>query len=387
MADSLTLYRTIMAFVWESGLRLHDLRCVYTLVWALVGLLLSHQIHLARWALYRPGPAQAASKQRQLSRWLHNAQIVPAAVYRRLIQVAVRDWVGERMYLALDSTTRWGRFTIVRLALVYRGRAVPLSWVVLAHSSASVAFVDYQVVLEQAAAVLPPGSRPGLLADRAFGDYRLWQAVRDLGWHFRIRLKGSVWVYRANHTRTKVGRLWPPKGEALFLHAVWLTKRRYGPLSVALAQVRTAHGYERWAILSDEPTALHTFDEYGWRFDLEENFLDDKSAGFQLEASEIWDAAALSRLALILATATLYLVSTGTAVVATGHRREVDAHWQRGLSYFQIGWRWLHHALTHGKRLLAFLWLEPEPDPAPVFASKRQAAQPVASLSALHLET
>jgi hypothetical protein len=71
---------------------------------------------------------------------------------------------------------------------------------------------------------------------------------------------------------------------------------------------------------------LHTFDEYGLRFDLEENFLDDKSAGFQLEAGEIRDADALVRLGLILATATLYLVSTGTAIVSLGLRHAVDTH-------------------------------------------------------------
>lgn len=70
----------------------------------------------------------------------------------------------------------------------------------------------------------------------------------------------------------------------------------------------------------DQPTELATLDEYGLRFDLEENLLDDKSAGFQIESSEIRDEQALSRLGLILATTTLYLVNSGV-VVATGQRR------------------------------------------------------------------
>jgi hypothetical protein len=94
----------------------------------------------------------------------------------------------------------------------------------------------------------------------------------------------------------------------------------------------------------------------------------------------------LTRLALILATATLYLVSTGTAIVTLGLRTLVDPHWQRGLSYFQIGWRWLRHALSHQNYLLPFFWLEADPDPCPVFASKRQALIPIATLTALRLE-
>jgi hypothetical protein len=172
----------------------------------------------------------------------------------------------------------------------------------------------------------------------------------------------------------------------LFLHKVWLTDRLFGPVHLALAHAQTRSGYEEWAIVSDDPTDLHTFDEYGLRFDLEENFLDDKSAEFQLESGEIRDADALSRLALILATATLYLVSTGTAVVTLGLRTRIDTHWQRGLSYFQIGWRWIRYALAHQKYLLPFFWFDPEPDPYPALASKRQAAILIAALFALRLE-
>jgi hypothetical protein len=36
-------------------------------------------------------------------------------------------------------------------------------------------------------------------------------------------------------------------------------------------------GKESWLVSSDERTDLKTFAEYGRRFDIEENFLDDKS--------------------------------------------------------------------------------------------------------------
>ena len=39
---------------------------------------------------------------------------------------------------------------------------------------------------------------------------------------------------------------------------------------------------------SIDPTVVCTYDESGLRFDLEENFLDDESADFQLESCKIW---------------------------------------------------------------------------------------------------
>jgi len=370
----------------NSKVRFHDRRCLITFAWAIVGVLLEKSVHLSKWGVHRIGAAQAASKQRQFARWLKNAKIVPSEIYRRLAQMVFADWSGQLIYLALDSSSLWDEFVLVRVALIYRGRALPLSWVVLKQQSTTVAFEKYKSILKQAAAILPKSCSVVLLADRGFDDNDLFCALRDLGWGFRIRLKKSLRVHRVNQPCLSVGRLMPTKGKALFLHKIWITDRQFGPVHLALAHVQTRNGYEEWAILSDDPTGLRTFDEYGLRFDLEENFLDDKSAGFQLESGEIRDAQALARLGLVLATTTLFLVSTGTAVVTQGLRSCVDPHWNRGLSYFQIGWRYIRYALAHFRYLLPFFWLDPGPDPYPALASKRQAAKPIATLFELCLE-
>jgi hypothetical protein len=371
--------------IYNAKVHFHDKRCLLTFAWAIVGVLLEKTIHLSKWGIHRIREVEAASKQRQFVRWLKNPKIEPGRIYEPLARTVFVDWGKETIYLALDGSSLWNIFVIVRIALIYRGRALPLGWVVLKQASTMVAFERYKQILKEAAAILPTGCPVILLADRGFDDVDLFRAARDLGWGFRIRLKKSLTVYRASKPSLSVGRLMPAKGKALFLHKVWLTDRMFGPVYLALAHVQTRNGYEEWAIVSDEPTDLKTFDEYGLRFDLEENFLDDKSAGFQLESSELRNVEALTRLGLILATTTLYLVSTGTAVVAQDLRSKVDTHWQRGLSYFQIGWRWIHCALANRMPLSSSLKLESGPDPFPVFASKRQAATPIATLFELHL--
>jgi len=125
-------------------------------------------------------------------------------------------------------------------------------------------------------------------------------------------------------------------------------------------------------VVSDEPTELKTFEEYGLRFDIEENFLDDKSNGFQLESSLIRSAKALERLCCILAITTLYLVAQGTEVVTQGKRRWVDSHWFRGQSYLKIGWGWVKLALSRGYELMTSVHLSAEADPAPAMASRIQ---------------
>ncbi|AUB42033.1 IS4 transposase [Nostoc flagelliforme CCNUN1] len=93
-----------------------------------------------------------------------------------------------------------------------------------------------------------------------------------------------------------------------------------------LALARDSVSNELWYIVSDEPTSLQTFREYGERFDIEEEFLDEKSNGFQLEKSLIRSPIALSRLCLVMAITTLFLTAQGQEVVKTGQRRLVDCH-------------------------------------------------------------
>jgi len=47
----------------------NDRRNRVTLVWAVVGLIMSKSIHLSEWLVYRIGDTQDASKMRQFSRW------------------------------------------------------------------------------------------------------------------------------------------------------------------------------------------------------------------------------------------------------------------------------------------------------------------------------
>ena len=91
-----------------------------------------------------------------------------------------------------------------------------------------------------------------------------------------------------------------------------------------------------------------------------------------LTTSMIRSAPALTRLCLVLALTTLYLVAQGTEVVQQGKRRWVDPHWFRGQSYLKIGWHWVKLALSKGLNLITTMHLSGARDPAPAMASKRQ---------------
>jgi hypothetical protein len=370
MENPLRLHHTLVQVLRKHRNWL-DIRHLKTLAWMMTGLIQSGAISLAAWVPYVHSRAvYAQSTVRRFRRWLSNPRIEVHSLYGPLIQQALAEWGQRKLYLALDTSMLWGKFCLVRIAVVYRGRAVPLVWKVLKHSSSSVAYEVYKALLFKAAELLPLGCRVVFLADRGFADIDLMTDLKRMGWHYRIRIKGNFLVYRRDHRRRKVNKIPLACGQARFWHSVSITAQRFGPVHLALARPRG--GTECWFVVSDEPTGLETFDEYGLRFDIEENFLDDKSNGFQLESSLLRSANVLSRLCFVLAITTLYLVSQGTEVVRQGKRRWVDPHWFRGSSYLKIGWDWIKAAPTKGFELITRLHLSCEPDPEPAMASRSQ---------------
>jgi len=366
------LYSELVALCGQPG-QWRDVRHLQTLAWMVVGLIQAEWVKLTAWVPFVQGRAQyAQSTQRRFRRWLANRRIEVASLYGPLIQQALQDWGSHTLYLALDTSLLWNQYCLIRLSVVYRGRAVPVVWEVLEHGSSSVTHAAYEGVLNAVPALLPAGIKVVFLADRGFADPALLAQLRRLGWHFRIRLKATFSVVRPSQPACKVEEFPLAPGRALFLHNVAITTEQFGPVSLALA--RHSRTGEYWYIVSDEPTSVHTFVEYGYRFAIEENFLDDKSNGFQLESSLVREAEALTRLCLVVAIATLYLVAQGTQVVAQQKRRWVDPHWLRGNSYLRIGWHWVKSALARGWELFATLHLSGTPDPEP---SRASASSPI----------
>ena len=367
MSDSYRLHALWLSEL-ESKLMGEDFRNLDTLAWAMTGLLLKGTVNLPAWASCVPEATHAATREQSFRRWLSNSRINVQRFYQPFITSALADWPGHTLYVALDTTSVSGRLVIARTAAVYRGRAVPLAWQVFNRRSVMLAFDQYAGLVRYTAQLIPPGVTVVLLGDSGFRDVRLMALSRQLHWHFRLRLVESEHVWSGRRQSVPLSNWSLQPYQTCFLQRAQLTEQRYGPVNIAMAwDGEPTH--DPWRIASDQRADPQTLTDYAFRFGIEFGFLDDKSAGFQLEDSELLAPNRMNRLLLVLALGNLYLVSVGTYVVARGQRRMVDAHWQRGLSYVQLGWRWLDYSLAQDAPLPMMFGLGPAPDPEPVLAN------------------
>jgi hypothetical protein len=349
-----------------------DARRLSVMCWMIVALIAIGKVNLNKWIDHIDSKATIAqSVQRQLSRWLNNPRINPAKLYSPMVKAVLADWQDPVMYLSLDTTMLWGEFCIIRVSLVHMGRAVTVGWRVLKHKSSSVQLQTYENLLKRIAELLPTEPKIVLLADRGFANPQLISLVRTMGWHCRVRIKGNFWLKTAKADWQQVKDMPLAMGEAKFMQNLVIHKSKsIQDINLAIAWEKSSR--ERWYVLTTEPASLQTFEEYGFRFTIEEEFLDDKSNGFNLESSGLRNVMALSRLCLVMAVATLFLTAQGVEVVVMSNRRKVDPHWFRGASYLKIGWSWIKQALNKGWEIISAVFLISNKDPEPAMASRRQ---------------
>jgi len=152
MEGTLRLYDTLERILSQHRNWL-DLRHLQTLAWMMVGLIHSGRISLSAWAPYVHSRATyLQSSVRRFARWLNDPRIHVHDLYGPLIRGALHHWGDHTLYLALDTTTLWGAYCVVRISVIYRGRAIPLVWRVLERQSTSVALGVYRDLLDWLAA-------------------------------------------------------------------------------------------------------------------------------------------------------------------------------------------------------------------------------------------
>ena len=163
-----------------------DRRRVEVFVWGIVGLCITKTVNFDKWAeVVISRAVYADSHTRRFSRWLENESVDPISFYAPLLQQALADWPeNQRYFVSLDTSDLGNGYILIRASLVYRGRAIPISWRVIKHRSATVAFVEYEPVLVDVLKALPKGADIVFLADRGFVHKEFIKFCRQHHVHF-----------------------------------------------------------------------------------------------------------------------------------------------------------------------------------------------------------
>jgi hypothetical protein len=298
---------------------------------AVVGVVnaVSMSIHAIGAGLAQASGLQAKHAIKQVDRLLSNAALDVWALFAQWVPHVVA--ASQAIVVALDWTDfdADGHSTIAIYLVTAHGRARPLVWKSVPKTQLKDRRNDYEdEVLMRLHEVLPPGVQVTVLADRGFGDRKLYALLKSLGFAFVIRFRGDVTV-QGGDGEVRPARDWvPPNGRIRQLPNARVTTDRYELALVACVKARGMKDSWCLAVHGNGLTAATAVKLYGRRFTIEETFRDTKDPryGLGLSATHVRDVGRRDRLLLIGAMAMSLLTILGAAGESLGMDRMLKAN-------------------------------------------------------------
>ena len=179
------------------------------------------------------------------------------------IDAALRHWVpyvvGPRtsINVAMDWTDfdADGQATIMLSLLTRHGRATPLLWLTVDTATLKNHRNEYEYqVLVRLADALPADIKVCIVADRGFGDQKLYRVLTEqLNYDYVIRFRGNIAVTAANGEVRTAAAWVGPGGRARVLRGALVTAERYQVGSVLCVQEKDMK--QAWCLATNTTAA------------------------------------------------------------------------------------------------------------------------------------
>lgn len=266
---------------------------------------------------------------KQVDRLLSN----PGVVVWDCFAYWVPQIVGARkaIVVAMDWTDFEGdKQTTLVLSLVTRhGRATPLLWLTVDKATLKDRRNEYEDrCLSRFAEVLPAGTEVTILADRGFGDQKLFAFLTALGFAYVIRFRGNITVTDAQGESRSAADWVGVGGRAHTLRGAKVTADEYPVGTVVCVHAKAMK--EPWCLAASDPQGQTRtlINYYGKRWAIESSFRDTKDLrfGMGLGALHIASPERRDRLLLINAFAIVLLTLLGAAGESLGMDRHLKAN-------------------------------------------------------------
>ncbi|XXX79320.1 IS4 family transposase [Sorangium sp. So ce134] len=289
--------------------------------------------------------AKPKSGVKQVDRLLSNTGIDVLHSLRSWVEFVIG--VRKEIVVALDWTDfeKDDHTTLCVYLVTRHGRATPLAWKTVKKSALKGTQKDHEYeLIEWLHGAIDETVEVVLLADRGFGDRKLYDFLEFIGWNFVIRFRGCIVVENVVGEARPADAWVPASRRATMLREVRVTDDRAKVPAVVL--VHAPKMKEAWCLattLSDRK-AGDIVKLYGKRFTIEETFRDikDNHFGMGLSATHINNAGRRDRLLLLAAIAHAHLTLLGAASEEAGLDRylKVNTVKRRTHSLYRQGLYW-----------------------------------------------
>ena len=331
-------------------------RHLNTLAWMISGIVGSKRTNYPEIAKKAPDGNKPSSREKRFSRWVINERVDCETYFAPFAVALLLSLAYGSLVLAIDGSEVGRGCLALMVSVVYKGRALPLGWVVVKGSKGHFPEETHVALVQQVAELIPQEADVIFLGDGEFDGLTLQQTVDSYGWQYVCRTAKDI-VLTDEGDEFDGQELGLEPGDFTSIPDIAFTREQYGPV----------HVIAWWAKEYKKPIFLVTNMElaeeacfwYKKRFRIETFFSDQKSRGFHLHKSHLDKPERLATLMIAACLAYIWIIFLGLIAhrddwVAIIHRSD-----RCDLSLFQLGLRLLDYFLNNDLHIpFALAWID-----------------------------
>ncbi|MCK5354418.1 MAG: IS4 family transposase [Methyloprofundus sp.] len=310
----------------------------------LLALLLLKHTNLTQLALAFNGSATTESKYRRFQRFFQEVYFDYDAIARLIMEMF--DFYRTEYYLTLDRTNwKWGKknINILTLAVVYKGVAIPIYWLILTKQGNSNQ-KERIALLKRFIHQFGRHNILGILGDREFIGKLWWKWLTSESIPFLMRVKENQKVLNSKGQAMAIRKLFSDLkvGKSRILRV----NRKVSDQSVWLSALRLES--KELLIVAGNQRFSSPFEVYGFRWEIECLFQCLKGRGFHMEETRLTRYFRIKKVMALLAIGFCWAHKTGEWKQKAIKPLKFKTHGRLEKSIFRYGLDHLTEKLIHG---------------------------------------
>ena len=234
MSDNLRRYRAIrdaLTQYYPGPLTGTVARHLTTLAALISGIVASKSTQLPHIAPKSPDGTKPESRVKRFARWVDNAHITHERYFVPYAELLLAHLALQTLVLVIDGSVVGRGCVALMIHVVYKGRALPLAWVVRRGKKGHFPEDLHIALITQVQELIPPGAHVVMLGDGEFDGTDLQHTLQEPGGSYVVRTGSNITVAWDGDTFRceTVGACMQP-GTLVALTDVRVTAATYGPI-------------------------------------------------------------------------------------------------------------------------------------------------------------
>jgi len=319
--------------------------CVLSMM--VVGIVLGKNAQLSQISLQIPSKAKPASIEKQCHRFVKNKRVDVQQFYLPFAEHILAH-LGNKITVIMDASQVGRGCMTLMVAVLYKNRAIPLTWIVYKGKKGHTTAQRHIEVLELLKAIIPAKTKVVLLGDGEYDTVDMLNWVKSIkNWVYIVRSGANITLSDEEQTYS-FKELALGKNTKNGVRNVTFTQCDNAPKVTAIAWWGADYEKPIFLISNSKKKVKKICKFYRQRYKIETIFSDQKSRGFNIHKSHLRHPERVNRLLLTTSIAYIWLIYLGVEISQDKSRRHIIDRTDRvDKSLFRLGLDWFIYTMTN----------------------------------------